>query len=592
MALQAGQTINNRYRVVKLLGQGGFGAVYRAWDSNLRKPCAVKENLDVSPEAQRQFNREATVLANLSHPNLPRVTDYFTIEDQGQYLVMDFVEGEDIATLIQRQGKIPVEQAVAWIGQVADALSYLHQRVPPVVHRDIKPANIRITPQGNAMLVDFGLVKLFDPSMKTTIGARAVTPGFAPPEQYGQGSTDPRTDMYALGATLYNITTSQLPMESIRRMVGGKLKTAHEVNPEIPEPLSRMIEKAMALEPHERYQNALEFKAALQGKFDAPIPAPAAAPVKATVVVSPVREQQAAPVMRQSASVHAPVSYPREEAPPTRRFAMGMGMGAIALVVLCVLGALAVGFWVISSQSSSATQTANAEIQQTTEARVRLTSTAQEQDNANLNSTEQARITAAARSAETATAQAGVLVTEQALDGFIQNTLNNRTLVAGPVDGKIEHNAEDTLISVFQEPADLRDFVVEANLFNPYSPTIGNWDYGFLFRHEESNRHFRLIIRSDQNWVLLNNTGDPDGVILQDGEIPGLRTGEGESNFIRLIAQGTQGYFYVNDTLVAILDLSARTNSGGILIATGLYLGNEITGKSTDFTQYTIWSIP
>ncbi len=592
MALQAGQTINNRYRVVKLLGQGGFGAVYRAWDSNLRKPCAVKENLDVSPEAQRQFNREATVLANLSHPNLPRVTDYFTIEDQGQYLVMDFVEGEDIATLIQRQGEIPVEQAVAWIGQVADALSYLHQRVPPVVHRDIKPANIRITPQGNAMLVDFGLVKLFDPSMKTTIGARAVTPGFAPPEQYGQGSTDPRTDMYALGATLYNITTNQLPMESIRRMVGGKLKTAHEVNPEIPEPLSRIIEKAMALEPHERYQNAPEFKAALQGKLNAPSPAPAAAPVKATVVVSPVREQQAAPVMRQSASVHAPVAYPREEAPQTRRFAMGMGMGAIALVVLCVIGAVAVGFWVISSQSNSATQTANAEIQQTTEARVRLTSTAQEQDNANLNSTEQARVTAAARAAATATAQAGVLVTEQALDGFIQNTLNNRTVVAGPVDGKIAHNAEDTLISVFQEPADLRDFVVEANLFNPYSPTTGNWDYGFLFRHEESNRHFRLIIRSDQNWVLLNNTGDPDGVILQDGEIPGLRTGEGESNFIRLIAQGTQGYFYVNDTLVAILDLSARTNSGGILIATGLYLGNEITGKSTDFTQYTIWSIP
>src|SRR4030067_2171870 len=210
MALQAGQTINNRYRVVKLLGQGGFGAVYRAWDSNLRKPCAVKENLDISPEAQRQFNREATVLANLSHPNLPRVTDYFTIEDQGQYLVMDFVEGEDLATLIQRAGESPVAQAITWIGQVADAISYLHQRVPPVVHRDIKPANIRVTPEGRAMLVDFGLVKLFDPQMKTTIGARAVTPGFAPPEQYGQGSTDPRTDIYALGATMYNITTNQL----------------------------------------------------------------------------------------------------------------------------------------------------------------------------------------------------------------------------------------------------------------------------------------------------------------------------------------------------------------------------------------------
>jgi serine/threonine protein kinase len=331
------------------------------------------------------------------------------------------------------------------------------------------------------MLVDFGH-KLFDPSMKTTIGARAVTPGFAPPEQYGQGSTDPRTDIYALGATLYNITTNQLPMESIRRMVGGKLKTAHEVNQEIPESLSQIMEQAMALEPSHRFQNALEFKAALRGKLTYPAPAAAR---QGNRSVSPVREQQAAPVMRPPASVPAPVSYPRDDTPPTRRFAMGMGLGAIALVVLCVIGIVAVGFWLISSQSNSATQTANAEIQQTTEARVRLTSTAQEQDNANLNSTEQARVTAAAREEATATAQAGVLITAQALDGYIQNTLNNRTLVAGPIDGQIPHNAEDTLISVFQEPADLRDFVVEANLFNPYSPTTGNWDYGFLFRHEE-----------------------------------------------------------------------------------------------------------
>lgn len=589
MALEAGQTINNRYRVVKLLGQGGFGAVYRAWDSNLRKPCAVKENLEISPEAQRQFNREATVLANLSHPNLPRVTDYFTIEGQGQYLVMDFVEGEDLASLVQRQGAVPVEQAISWMSQVAEAVDYLHQRVPPVVHRDIKPANIRITPQGNAMLVDFGLVKLFDPSMKTTIGARAVTPGFAPPEQYGQGSTDPRTDIYALGATLYNILTNQLPMESIRRMVGGKFKTAHEVDPAIPESLSRKIEQAMALEPEQRFPSAMEFKAALKNKASVSSPVQAE-PVKATVMVSPVREQRVAPVMRQAAPVAAPSAMPKAEAPQNKRFAVGLGV--IGLIALCVIMALATGYWVFRSQSNVATQTANAEIQLTTEARVRLTSTAQELEISGVNSTEQARVTAAARAASTATAQAGILITSQAVDSYLQKTLDNRTLVSGPVDGKIPHNAEDSLISVHQEPADLRDFVVEANIFNPFSPTDGTWDYGYLFRHEESNRHFRLIIRSDKKWVLLNNTGDPDGVILQDGDIPGLRTGEGESNFVRLIAEGNQGYFYVNDLLVSLLDLSARTNSGGILIATGLYLGNEITGKSTDFTQYTVWSIP
>ena len=110
MPLQTGQVFNNRYRIVKLLGQGGFGAVYRAWDSNLNKPCALKENLDVSPEAQRQFTREATVLANLSHPNLPRVTDHFILPGQGQYLVMDFVEGDDLASILTNADQCPLNR--------------------------------------------------------------------------------------------------------------------------------------------------------------------------------------------------------------------------------------------------------------------------------------------------------------------------------------------------------------------------------------------------------------------------------------------------------------------------------------------------
>src|SRR5512139_1574257 len=119
MPLTAGQVLNNRYRIVSLLAQGGFGAVYRAWDINLNRPCAVKENMDVSPEAQRQFTREATVLANLSHPNMPRVTDHFILPGQGQYLVMDFVEGDDLASIVRQRGPVPVKQAIMWISQVA-----------------------------------------------------------------------------------------------------------------------------------------------------------------------------------------------------------------------------------------------------------------------------------------------------------------------------------------------------------------------------------------------------------------------------------------------------------------------------------------
>ena len=129
MPLKTGDIIQNRYRVVRLVGQGGFGAVYRAWDMNVSQPVALKENLGVEAEAQRQFEREATLLAGLRHPNLPRVTDHFVIPGQGQYLIMDYIEGESLAALLrQRGGPLPEADAVTWIHQVCDALTYLHSR--------------------------------------------------------------------------------------------------------------------------------------------------------------------------------------------------------------------------------------------------------------------------------------------------------------------------------------------------------------------------------------------------------------------------------------------------------------------------------
>jgi serine/threonine protein kinase len=156
MPFVSGEILNNRYRIVKLIGQGGFGAVYRAWDNSLNQPCAVKENLDTSQEAQRQFYREATLLASLRHSNLPRVTDHFLIPGQGQYLVMDFIEGQRLADLAACHGRGLTEaEVLPWLSQVCDALTYLHSQNPPVIHRDVKPQNIIVTPAGQAILVDF-----------------------------------------------------------------------------------------------------------------------------------------------------------------------------------------------------------------------------------------------------------------------------------------------------------------------------------------------------------------------------------------------------------------------------------------------------
>ena len=270
MPLQTGTILNNRYRIVMLLGQGGFGAVYRAWDLALKRPCAVKENFETGQQARDQFQQEASVLANLSHPNLPRVTDHFTLPGQGQYLVMDFVDGHDLDLIINQNGPLPVRDAVQLISQIAEALDYLHSLPRPVIHRDIKPANIRVRPDGRSFLVDFGLVKLYATQMVTNAAARGITLGYSPPEQYGQGGTDARSDVYALGATLYSLLTGLVPQESVARAARDTNPQAHLVESSVPQSVSAVIARAMALDPNQRYPRRLDFKNALQAALTSP----------------------------------------------------------------------------------------------------------------------------------------------------------------------------------------------------------------------------------------------------------------------------------------------------------------------------------
>lgn len=329
MALSIGQVINDRYRIVSLLGQGGFGAVYRVWDINLSRSCALKENFETSPEAQRQFEREATILASLSHPNLPRVTDHFTIPDQGQYLVMDYVEGQDLEQMAAAAGgKLPEEYALGWVGQICDALHYLHTQKPPIIHRDIKPANIKVTPEGVAMLVDFGIAKMYDPQKRTTVGARAVTPGFSPPEQYGQATTDPRSDVYSLGATLYALMTGRTPTDSLQRSIGKTMEGPRAVDSRITAETERVILRAMELSPEGRFQTAGDFK---------------------NLIVSASKPFKAAPIAQTSA-VPAPTvaAYAADEAytaaPPQPRKVSVLWIGLAGIIVMIILGWLAVSF--------------------------------------------------------------------------------------------------------------------------------------------------------------------------------------------------------------------------------------------------------
>jgi len=338
MPLDAGEFVGERYRVVRLLGQGGMGAVYRAWDTRLNRPVALKEmtpqsGLDAHTLAQlrQQFQQEAQILATLTHPNLVRVTDYFSWNGN-EYLVMDFVEGESLAERIYREGAQPEAQVVTWAGQLLDALAYCHKR--GVIHRDIKPQNIIITPEGRAMLVDFGLVKLWDPSdpRTKTVMRGAGTPEYAPPEQYdiGAGHTDPRSDIYGLGATLYHALTGQTPPTATQRMASpASFVPPRRVNAAVSPTTETTVLKALEIAMENRFQSAEEMAQAL-GVARQPV---LVTPAQATPEVSP-----AIPPATET------------ELPAKRKRGLLLGLGGVGLAVVGVLClALVVGAVLIGS---------------------------------------------------------------------------------------------------------------------------------------------------------------------------------------------------------------------------------------------------
>lgn len=270
--LEVGTVLQKRYRVVNLLGKGGMGAVYRAWDLRLKLPVALKEmqpqpDLDLATlEALReQFEQEAAILARLNHPNLVRVSDYFE-EASFAYLVMDFVEGQSLSDLIAQFGAQSEDRVLDWARQLLEALAYCHNQ--GVVHRDIKPQNIIVTPDGRVLLVDFGLVKLWDaddPRTKTAMRGLG-TPEYAPPEQYNINTdhTGPTSDLYSLGATLYHSLTGQAPPTATERMaIPEKFSPLRQLAAGVSEQTELVVTKALSLVQAERWQTSMEMATAL-----------------------------------------------------------------------------------------------------------------------------------------------------------------------------------------------------------------------------------------------------------------------------------------------------------------------------------------
>jgi len=278
--LKTGEVLRSRYKIQRIIGQGGMGCIYLADDLRLEgRQCALKEvenDRSLPPEllreARDQFLREATVLARLDHPNLPKVSDFFSVGNR-DYLIMDFVPGKDLRTLMheaKQSGAFLTEETVLnWAGQLCDALSYLHNQAPPILHRDIKPSNLKLTPSGLLKLVDFGLVKVLAPGEVTiTILQGQGTALYTPLEQYGgdSGHTDIRSDIYAFGSTLYHLLTNQTPVDARERFLNPKsLTPIRQINPAVSQQTERAVLWAMNLHPDERPESVEYFRQSLLG---------------------------------------------------------------------------------------------------------------------------------------------------------------------------------------------------------------------------------------------------------------------------------------------------------------------------------------
>jgi serine/threonine protein kinase len=267
--------LQGRYLVMRLLGQGGMGAVYQATDRKFGNAVALKETFYNDLQLRKAFSHEARLLNRLRHAALPVVTDYFAIGER-QFLVMQYIPGKDLEQLLgdrktQGQGVFMASQVLRWADQLLDALEYLHSQKPPIIHRDIKPQNLKLTPRGEVILLDFGLAKgIVTHQSQVSQSIRGYTPNYASLEQIRGTGTDARSDIYSIGATMYHLLTGEMPQDALTRIAAilmsqpDPLKSISAMNPEVPAAIAQVIEKAMAAHPDQRFSSAAAMRQALR----------------------------------------------------------------------------------------------------------------------------------------------------------------------------------------------------------------------------------------------------------------------------------------------------------------------------------------
>ncbi len=269
--IELGTVLQNRYRIEKQIGQGGMGQVYVATDERFKSTVAIKETIFQDLTLRKAFEREARLLNSLKHIALPRVSDHFN-ENDGQFLVMEYIAGEDLAEMMERNGRaFPLEDVLNWAYQLCDALDFLHSQ--DIIHRDIKPQNLKLTPHGHIVLLDFGLAKGNPTDAPHQTAAKSIfgySRSYASLEQIQGTGTEPRSDLYSLSATLYHLLTGIPPADALTRamnVLNGQsdpLISADLINRQVPRGVSEILRKAMALNAGERPESAVSMRKKLE----------------------------------------------------------------------------------------------------------------------------------------------------------------------------------------------------------------------------------------------------------------------------------------------------------------------------------------
>ena len=359
--IEPGKVLQQRYKIERQIGQGGMGAVYIATDERFGSIVAIKETLCMDDNYRKAIEREARLLNSLKHVALPRVSDHF-VEDNGQFLVMEYIAGEDLCHVLESNNEpFPLEQVLTWADQLLDALDFLHNQAHPVIHRDIKPQNLKVTPSGQAILLDFGLAKGNPTDAGHQTAAKSIfgySRNYASLEQIQGTGTDPRSDLYSLAATLYHLLTNTPPEDALTRAMAvlsrqrDPLVAANQIVEGIPAGVAYVLERALDLNAAQRPASAAVMRSMLREheKYESQAPTvidyvvPGSASIHAqdtrlmpgSTIGDPGRQTDIKTEVMMGAAL-SQVTSVRSEA-GERKSRRGAVLGALAVVAIVIAG--------------------------------------------------------------------------------------------------------------------------------------------------------------------------------------------------------------------------------------------------------------